>query len=211
MNPTVAYLASSGEVRVRLTAKAATRGDAEDLIAPLAEEVAKRLAPHVFTTGDEELEQVVGRELRARRKTVACAESLTGGGLAARLTRAPGASEYFLGSAVTYIARAKRDVLGVSQEIIDGPGVVSEECARAMASGARKLFGADVAVALTGVAGPESHGGQPPGQIWIAIDADDAHEARGFRAPGDRDQVRRWAEQGALDLLRRYLEGTLSP
>jgi nicotinamide-nucleotide amidase len=209
-NPTVAYLASSGEVKVRLTAKAVTRGEAEDLIAPLAEEVARRLAPHVFTTGDEDLEQVVGRELRARRRTVACAESLTGGGLASRLTRAPGASEYFLGSAVTYTADSKRDVLGVSQETIDGPGVVSEECAREMAAGARKLFGADVGVALTGVAGPESHGGQPPGQVWLAIDADDAREVRGFRAPGDRDQVRRWAEQGALDILRRYLQGTLS-
>ena len=209
-NPTVAYLASSGEVKVRLTAKAVTRGEAEDLIAPLAEEVAGRLAPHVFTTGDEDLEQVVGRELRARRRTVACAESLTGGGLASRLTRAPGASEYFLGSAVTYTADSKRDVLGVSQETIDGPGVVSEECAREMAAGARKLFGADVGVALTGVAGPESHGGQPPGQVWLAIDADDAREVRGFRAPGDRDQVRRWAEQGALDILRRYLQSTLS-
>src|SRR5207249_8994526 len=101
-NPTVAYLASAGEVKVRLTAKASTRGEAEDLLAPLAEEVERRLAPHVFTTGDEELEQVVGRELRARRTTMACAESLTGGGLAARLTTAPGASEYFHGSAVCY-------------------------------------------------------------------------------------------------------------
>ena len=209
-NPTVAYLASAGEVKVRLTAKAPTRGEAEDLIAPLAEEVAERLAPHVFSTGDEELEQVVGRELRARSKTVACAESLTGGGLASRLTRAPGASDYFLGSAVTYTADAKRDVLGVSQETIGGPGVVSEECAREMAAGARKLFGAEVAVALTGVAGPDEHGGQPPGQVWLALDADDAREARGFRAPGDREQVRRWAEQAALDLLRRYLQGTLT-
>jgi PncC family amidohydrolase len=176
----------------------------------MAEEVAKRLAPHVFTTGNEELEQVVGRELRARRKTVACAESITGGGLASRLTRAPGSSEYFVGSAVTYTAGAKHDVLGVSKETIDGPGVVSEECAREMAAGARKLFGADVALALTGAAGPEPHGGQPPGQVWLALDADDAREARGFRAPGDRDQVRRWAEQGALDLLRRYLQETLS-
>ena len=209
-NPTVAYLASSGEVKVRLTAKAPTRGQAEDLLAPLAEEVATRLAPHVFTTGDEELEQVVGRELRARRTTVACAESLTGGGLASRLTTAPGASEYFLGSAVCYTAKAKQEVLGVSKETIDGPGMVSEECAREMAAGARRLFGAEVAVALTGVAGPEPHGGQPPGQIWLALEAADFQEARGFRVPGDRQQVRRWAEQGALDLLRRYLQGTLS-
>ena len=208
-NPTVAYLASSGEVKVRLTAKAPTRAEAEQLIAPLAEEVERRLAPHVFTTGDEELEQAVGRELRARRRTVACAESLTGGGLAARLTRAPGASEYFLGSAVTYTGDAKQQVLGVSKETIEGPGVVSEACAREMAAGARRLFGADVAVSLTGVAGPEPHGGEPPGQIWIALDADGVQHARGFRAPGDRDQVRRWAEQAALDLLRRYLQGTL--
>ena len=78
-----------------------------------------------------------------------------------------------------------------------------------MAAGAKRLFGADVAISLTGVAGPDAHGGQPPGQIWIGVDADDAKEARGFRAPGDRDQVRRWAEQAALDLLRRYLQGTL--
>ena len=208
-NPTVAYLASSGEVRVRLTAKAATRGEADDLIRPLAEEVERRLAPHVFTTGDEDLEQVVGRELRVRRKSVACAESLTGGGLAARLTRAPGASDYFIGSAVTYKEEAKHEVLGVSDETLRGPGVVSEECAREMAAGARRLFGADVAISLTGVAGPEAHGGQAPGQIWIGLDADVAKEARGFRAPGDRDQVRRWAEQAALDLLRRYLQGTL--
>jgi nicotinamide-nucleotide amidase len=208
-NPTVAYLASSGEVKVRLTAKAASRGEAQELIDPLAKEVERRLAPHVFTTGDEELEQVVGRELRARRLTVSCAESLTGGGLAARLTKAPGASEYFLGSAVCYTEDAKRKVLGVSEETLRGPGVVSEECAREMAAGARRVFGSDVAVSLTGVAGPEHHGGQPPGQIWIGLDADDRKDARGFRAPGDRDQVRRWAEQAALDLLRRYLQGTL--
>ena len=152
---------------------------------------------------------MVGRELRARRKTVACAESLTGGGLASRLTTAPGASDYFLGSAVTYTEDAKRQVLGVSEETLRGPGVVSEECVREMAAGARRLFGADVAVSLSGVAGPEPHGGRPPGQIWIGLDADDGQRARGFRAPGDREQVRRWAEQAALDLLRRYLQGTL--
>ena len=208
-NPTVAYLASSGEVKVRLTAKAETRARAEELIRPVAEEVMARLGPHAFTSGDEELEQVVGRELRARGTTVACAESVTGGGLASRLTTAPGASDYFVGSAVCYTAEAKRDVLGVKQETIDGPGIVSEECAREMAAGALRLFGADVAVALTGVAGPEAHDGKPPGEVWVALSADDTDEARGFRAPGDRDQIRRWAEQAGLDLLRRYLQGSL--
>jgi nicotinamide-nucleotide amidase len=204
-NPTVAFLASAGEVKVRLTAAAQSRAEAEELIRPVADEVAKRLGDVAFTTGDEELEQVVGRALRAKRQRVACAESLTGGGLARRLTTAPGASQYFLGSAVCYSSEAKVSVLGVSRETIDGPGVVSEECAREMAAGARRIFDADVAVSVTGVAGPEPHGGQPPGTVWIALDSEERTHARLLRAPGDREQVERWTEQAALDLLRRHL------
>lgn len=210
-NPTLAFLATSGEVRVRLTAKAPTRAEAEALIRPLADEVVRRLGDHVFSQADEELEQVVGRLLRATRRSVACAESLTGGGLATRLTAAPGASEYFLGSAVCYTEEAKIRVLGVSRETLDGPGVVSRECALEMATGARRIFEADVGLALTGVAGPEPHGGQPPGQVWAGLSAEGTEVARGFRAPGDRDQVRRWAEQAALDLLRRFLDGAALP
>jgi nicotinamide-nucleotide amidase len=207
-NPTVAYLASSGEVKIRLTAKASRRSEAEELIKPLAEEVAARLKSYVFTTSDEELEQAVGRMLKASGATVACAESLTGGSLAHRLSAAPGASVYFKGSAVCYTAEAKRDVLGVSQSTIDGPGVVSEECAREMAEGARRLFGADLAAAVTGVAGPDPHDGKPPGTVCVALAWNGGQVSRAFRAPGDRDMVRRWAEQAALDLLRRHLEGT---
>jgi nicotinamide-nucleotide amidase len=204
-NPTVAFLASAGEVKVRLTASARSRSEAEDLIRPVAEEIAARLGDVVFTTADEELEQVVGRALRARRQRVACAESLTGGGLARRLTAAPGASEYFVGSAVCYSEDAKVSVLGVSRETLDGPGVVSEECAREMAAGARRIFGADVTVSVTGAAGPEPHGGQPPGTVWIALDTGERILTRLLHAPGDREQVERWTEQAALDLLRRYL------
>jgi len=147
----------------------------------------------------------VGRELTARGLTIACAESLTGGGLATRLTAAPGSSGFFQGSAVCYAARSKVDVLGVSQATIDGPGTVSEECAREMAAGARRVFSADVGVATTGVAGPEPHSGEPPGRVWIAVDAGDRTHARGMRLPGDRAQVRRWTEEAALDLVRRLL------
>jgi competence/damage-inducible protein CinA-like protein len=205
-NPSVAYLASAGEVRVRLTAKATTRGEALDLIRPLAEEVQRRLGDHVFTTNDEALEQVVGRLLKERRKTVAAAESLTGGGLAVRLSAAPGSSATFTGSAVCYTAATKRDVLGVRQETIDDAGVVSEACAREMARGARRIFRADLGVSLTGVAGPEEHDGKPVGTVCAGLAWEDGEESREFRAPGDRDQVRRWAEQAALDLLRRHLE-----
>src|SRR5207244_7162754 len=111
------------------------------------------------------------------------------------------------GSAVWYTAEAKSDGLGVSQETIDGPGVVSEECAREMGEGARRLFRADLGVAVTGVAGPDPHDDKPPGTVCIALSWDGGDESRCFRAPGDRDMVRRWAEQAALDLLRRHLEG----
>jgi PncC family amidohydrolase len=178
---------------------------------PLAEEVVARLGDVVFTTVDEELEQVVGRELTARGLTLACAESLTGGGLGARLSAAPGSSGFFQGSAVCYTAQAKIEVLGVSQATIDGPGVVSEACAGEMAAGARRIFWADIGIATTGVAGPEPHGGEPPGRVWVALDAEERTHSRGMRLPGDREQVRRWTEEAALDLVRRFLTGKPLP
>jgi nicotinamide-nucleotide amidase len=210
-NPTVAYLAAVGEVKVRLTAKASTGQEAGRVLAPLVDEVRSRLGDVVFSTEDEPLEAVVLRLLRAKELTLACAESLTGGHVGARLTGPPGASSSFVGSAVVYAERAKAQVLHVSPETLDGPGVVSEQCAREMAAGARRLFGADVALAFTGAAGPEPHGGKPPGTVWLALDADDVTHARGVHVPGERDRVVQWAAQGGLDLARRYLEGAALP
>ncbi|MGZ8635764.1 MAG: competence/damage-inducible protein A [Actinomycetota bacterium] len=210
-NPTVAYLAGGGEVRVRLTAKAASADEAGALLAPLVNTVASLVGDYVSSTADEELEEVVGRLLRSAGATIACAESLTGGSLSARLARAPGASEYLLGSAVTYAVEAKRELLGVARETIDGPGVVSRACAAEMAAGARRLFGAAVGVSLTGAAGPEPHDGVPPGTVWVGLDSDGVAHQRRIRAPGDRSMVVRWSEQAALDLVRRMLEGRPLP
>jgi nicotinamide-nucleotide amidase len=210
-NPTVAYLASSGEVKVRLTAKAPSLEEAEALIEPLAAEVAARLGDVVFTTEDEELEEAVGRLLVDANKTLACAESLTGGGIGARLTSVPGASAYFLGSAVVYTPAAKHAVLAVSEATLAERGAVSEACAREMAAGARRAYAADVAIAVTGAAGPDPHHGAEPGTVWLALDGGDLTHARGYVSPGGRDRVRRWAEQAALDLARRYLEGRPLP
>lgn len=210
-NPTIAFLASSGEVKLRITAKAATAAEADALIAPIADEVLTRLGDDVFTTEDETLEEAVVRLLRAAGSTLACAESLTGGGVGARITSVPGSSEVFMGSAVVYALSAKVAILGVSQETLDGPGPVSEACAREMAVGTRRSYGADLGLSLTGAAGPEPHGGVEPGVIWIALDGDDVSHARGFQVPGERDRVRRWAEQAALDLVRRHLEGRPLP
>jgi nicotinamide-nucleotide amidase len=210
-NPSVAFLAGGGEVKVRLTAKADTADDAGRLLAPVVDEVARRVGEHVSSTSDEELEQVVGRLLIAAGLTIATAESLTSGALAARLGRASGASGYLLGGVVAYQADVKRSVLGVSQETLDGPGVVSRECAAEMAAGARRVLGADIALSLTGVAGPEAHDGKDPGTVWIGLDAADRTFQRRIDAPGDRAMVVRWSEQAALDLVRRHLEGLPLP
>jgi PncC family amidohydrolase len=106
---------------------------------------------------------------------------------------------------------AKRSILGVSAATLEGPGPVSRECAAEMASGARRLFGADLAVALTGAAGPERHGGADPGQVWIALDAEGTAHQHGFRWPYDRELVRRFSEMAALDLVRRHLLGLPLP
>jgi nicotinamide-nucleotide amidase len=210
-NPTVAYLASSGEARVRLTAKAGSAEEATGIVEPVANEVADRLGDAVFSTTGESLEEVVIRRLRERGLRLACAESLTGGGVGERLTIPAGASEVFVGSAVVYTPEAKSRVLGVSSATLEGPGVVSEACAREMAEGARRLYSADVALSLTGAAGPEAHGGARPGTVWLGLDAEDRQHALGFVSPGERDQVRRWAEQAGLDVVRRYLEGRELP
>jgi nicotinamide-nucleotide amidase len=210
-NPSLAYLASAGEVKVRLTAKADSVPHAEAMIAPLATEVHRRLGDVVFSLDDETLEQAVSRLLLASRRRLACAESLTGGSVGARMTTAEGASKVFVGSAVVYTAEAKQRILGVSSATIEGPGVVSRECALEMAAGARRLYDADVAVSLTGAAGPEPHDGAAPGTVWLGLDARGVAHARGYVTPGNRSRVRRWAEQAALDLVRRHLEGRPLP
>jgi nicotinamide-nucleotide amidase len=210
-NPSIAFLATGGEVKVRVTAKAGSSAEAEALIAPVVEEVRSRLGDVVFTVDDEALEQAVVRLLRAADRTLACAESLTGGGVGARLTAVAGASAVFAGSAVVYTTEAKRVVLDVPAELLEEHGPVSEACATAMATGARRVFGTDIALALTGAAGPEPHGGADPGAVWVALEADDVRHARGFVWPGERGRVRRWAEQAGLDLVRRYVEDRSLP
>ncbi len=210
-NPSLAYLASSGEVKIRLTAKAPTQEEAMALIAPLATEVEHRLGDVVFTRTDERLEEAVGRLLTDAGKTLALAESMTGGSVGARITSVPGASAYFLGDAVVYAAAGKRSVLGVREETLSGPGPVSSACALEMAAAARRLFSADIGLSLTGAAGPEPHGGAEPGAVWIGLDTEHLTHARGYVSTGERDRVRAWAEQASLDILRRYLEGKPLP
>ncbi|HVL64893.1 MAG TPA: nicotinamide-nucleotide amidohydrolase family protein, partial [Actinomycetota bacterium] len=205
-NPTIAYLASAGRVKVRVTAKASSDEAARSLIAPVEKEIRARLGEAAVRGEGSSLAQIVGDHLRARGETVAVAESLTGGMIAAELTESEGASGFFKGAAVVYTAEAKQEVLNVDRAIIDGPGVVSEECAAALAEGVAKLYSADLGLAATGVAGPEAHDGKPPGTVFVAASYGGSVEVRKPRAYGDRSNIRAMSVTAALDLGRRLLE-----
>lgn len=145
-------------------------------------------------------------ELTRRGQTVACAESLTGGLVAAALTAVPGASAVFTAGIVAYTPRAKTALAGVAAELIDTAGLVSGEVAWALALGARRHGGADWGIGTTGAAGPESHDGQPPGTVWIAV-AEPTGDVRSrqLTLPGGRDDVRRDTVTAVLGMLSERL------
>lgn len=150
--------------------------------------------------------------LRRRGLTVATAESLTCGLLAARLADVPGASAVLLGGVAAYDARIKTEVLGVPPDLVAVHGVVSDECARAMAGGARRLFDAGVAVSTTGVAGPGTVEGRPVGEVHVAVvDSDGRVASRGAMLHGDRPDVRSGAVDLALRMLIDAVEGPEHP
>ncbi len=203
---TLAFLARSQEIEVRLTVRAgdpdAARADSQ----PLVDEVVAALGPAVAGIDDEGLEEVVLRLLRAAGQTVASAESATAGAVAARLGRVPGASDALIGGVVVYATRTKQDVLGVDAEVLARHGSVSAEVTEALAVAARARFATDWGLAVTGVAGPASQGDLPVGTaFWALAGPDGASEVHGRRIPGDREQVIARIGTAALDLLRRRL------
>ncbi len=204
---TMAYLASPGEVRVRLTAVGATREEALARIGPVERAVRDELGTVVYGFDDETLERAVARLLGELGQTLATAESLTGGLVGGRVTTVPGASDHYRGGVVAYATEAKATVLGVDQKLLDEHGPVSEPVAAAMAEGVRRAFATDVGLATTGVAGPTEQGGHPVGSLCLAVADAVGTVTITRRAPGDRAQVRAWATTVALDLLRRRLEG----
>jgi nicotinamide-nucleotide amidase len=201
-NPTLAFLASGWEgLKVRLTAKAASRDAALALLDEWDTEVRTTIDDVVFGVDDDTMESVVLQILRDRGLTLGLAESVTGGLVAGRLTGVAGASDVFRGAVVSYASDVKFDVLDVPE----GP-VVSESAAAAMALGAQRVLGADVALALTGVAGPAEQDGMPVGTLCVGIVIGDAEPVtRTLRLPGQRDQMRQMSVISALDLLRRTL------
>ena len=205
-NDVTILAAAPGEVQLHF----ATLGrleEAKKVLDALEADFRGAIGPALFGRDDETLEGVVGGLLRDAGLTVALAESCTGGMVASRLTDVAGSSAYFLGGAVTYANDAKVSIVGVSQEMLGRHGAVSEEVAREMASGARRLFGASAGVGITGVAGPG--GGtpeKPVGTIHVALDsADGATRHERLVLPGDRSMVRRWTTSAALAMIRGWL------
>ena len=204
----VTILAAPGEVQLHL----AVRGRPQEADAKLdAMEADFRavLGARIFGEDGEDLARVVGRLLRERRQTLALAESCTGGMVASLLTDVPGSSDYFLGGAVTYADTAKEHLLGVDHEILARTGAVSPETALAMARGARERFDADLALSVTGIAGPDGGSAEKPvGTVHFGLAARSGSTVAKKRSfGGDRAVIRRAASIQALELLRRYLVG----
>ncbi|MGI8775537.1 MAG: competence/damage-inducible protein A [Actinomycetota bacterium] len=204
-NPTIAYLAGGGRVRVRLTAKASDDAAAIALIRPVEEEIRGRLGDAAVKGEGSELAGLVGELLRERGMTVAACESLTGGELAAQISAAGGSSDFFRGGFVTYATATKSDVAGVDDAILKGPGSVSEDAAAAMAEAAAGAFGADLGLSTTGVAGPAEQEGKPVGTVYVGATLAGRTEVRKIRGYGDRANIRAIASSAALDLGRRLL------
>jgi nicotinamide-nucleotide amidase len=202
--PTIAFLASGIEgIKVRLTVKAPDPRSAAELLDAETAEIRVLLGQYLFGVDGDTMESVVGDLLMERGWTIGLAESLTGGLVASRIVSVPGASNWFRGSIVSYASEVKRSVLGVSE----GP-VVSDSAAREMAAAAARVLGADVGLAVTGVAGPNSQDEQPPGTVFagVALPAREPESIR-LRVPGDRDRVRQMATISVLDAVRRRLIG----
>ena len=196
----VGYCARPGAVDVRLTASGA---GAEKIIGEGEAVVRKNLGAHIFGVDDDELENVVVRLLTEQKKTLALAESCTGGNIAHRLTNVPGASEIFLGGVVSYANAAKEKFLGVRAETLQSHGAVSEAVAREMALGAREKFGADFALAVTGIAGPGGGTAEKPvGTVFIALASARGVEVKKFFNAWERATFKDVTATQALELLR---------
>lgn len=199
----IGYCARPGAVDVRLAAGGA---DAQKMVRDGEAVVQRILGAHIFGFDDDEIENVVVRLLTEKKQTLALAESCTGGNLAHRVTNVPGASSVFLGGVVSYANRAKEAFLGVRAETLRRHGAVSEAVAREMAAGAREKFGADFALAVTGIAGPGGGtAGKPVGTVFVALAAPAGTEVKQMLNPWDRATFKEVTVTQALELLRGQL------
>jgi nicotinamide-nucleotide amidase len=205
-NVETTVLAGQGQVEFHLRATAATKDEAQAEVDRLAGELEDEFDDAVFSAQGESLEEIVSYYMQMRNAKLAVAESCTGGMIAERITSVPGSSRWFLGGAVVYSNDLKTLFADVPPLMIEAHGAVSKEVAVALAENIRELCGADIGVGVTGIAGPG--GGteeKPVGLVYVAVTNGHKHEAVQRRFFGDRERVRRWTSQLALDLVRRML------
>lgn len=202
-NPSIAFLASAGEIKIRITAKAPSAEEATALIVPVEEEIRQRLGSAVFGVDVDTIEAALFALLGGRGWTIGTAESMTGGLVSARLTDLPGSSRFYRGGVVAYATELKQKLLDV-EDVTDG--VVNESVAVAMAEGVRPVLGVDVGVSVTGSAGPEAME-QPAGTAMIGVATPERAAARTLRFAGDRERVRTYASTAALHLARMAISG----
>ena len=207
-NPTVAPYAKKGEALLRVTAKAETESKAEELCRPVIDEIISRLGGVVYGIDSENIEQRVVELLKENNMTIATAESCTAGYIPKRLTDIPGASEVFGCGIISYSNEIKQQLLGVKKETLDRFGAVSEQTAREMAAGVRRVSGADIGISVTGIAGPGSDGtDKPVGLCFIALDAEDMQTCEKVETgKNDREYNRYVNASRALNLARIYIE-----
>jgi nicotinamide-nucleotide amidase len=199
-------LAGNCEIQIHLFCAKPTLEEAQQRVDQLASKLEEALDEHLFSSDGETLEQIVVYYLELKQETLAVAESCTGGLLAQRITSISGSSRSFLGGAVVYSNELKTDFVDVPAQLIETHGAVSAEVAEAMAHGIRRRTGASMGVGITGVAGPG--GGteaKPVGLVYIAVSYGNKTESLECNFRGDRERVRMWASQQALDLVRRRL------
>lgn len=206
-NPTIAPYAKTGEVHLRITAKAINEETADEMMEPMMEELYRRFGSQIFTTEEAvTLEETVVELLKEKGKTVTTAESCTGGLVAGRLLNVPGASSVYMEGYITYSNEAKEKLLGVSHSTLEQCGAVSKETACEMAEGAAKAAGADLAISVTGIAGPD--GGtkeKPVGLVYVGCYADGEARAYEFHFTGNRAKNRESTVAKALTILRETL------
>jgi nicotinamide-nucleotide amidase len=202
----LAYLPSLGQVRLRLTAKGTDKKGLEESVATEISKLKAHIGKYIYGYGEIRLEEAVGNLLKAQGKTIALAESCTGGLISHMITSVSGSSGYFRGSVIPYHNNLKKSLLGVTQEILETQGAVSEATVRQMAEEVRTLLGADIGIATSGIAGPTGATSEKPvGTIWIAVADDKTTQARLLQLTQARDVNIKLTAVAALNLLRQTL------
>jgi nicotinamide-nucleotide amidase len=205
----LAYLPNVGQVRLRLSGYGDDREKLHDEIEVQVKKLYELIGSYIYGEGDDTLQQVVGTLLRERKKTLATAESCTGGYIAHLLTSVPGSSAYYTGSVISYANEIKIHELGVSEHMLKTEGAVSEVCIKQMASGIRKKFNTDYAIATSGIAGPDGGtAAKPVGTVWIAVSSKDETTAHLYNMGDNRERTIQRSAIEALDLLRRKVVAT---